>query len=478
MNEIGGRQNSVRVYNKREKKKLTKYIFLSFLSAIIGFFQYLFSFNKRLEKEKFSKIKNIEESINTINSDIRKISNRNDLISVKSSINEKQEILTKIKNSKENLIIKTKARKNLDILYNYIIDIENISEKQLEENRNSIDEILKEVNEEFTKTNPFIAEMKVINEKIEETKKSFVDFEVKTRIGTTSEELKEKQDEIRKKVDDLKNKLKEINENKDINKIKNDFEILRLDNNGFLNGNILEEFEMIFEHQERLLGEQIISEKKLRELKLLALEEEKKRKQEEKKKKEEQRIILFRERNKDDLFLVEDYIKKDVQKLNKEIKKLNKLLDRNRKKQSIPIFRTFITSTLRFGVTLLPLKLFKNKLLGNLLSMVLLNNKIRGMRNVIKKQDLNYIDVESLIDNIKKNSDITNKNVSICDDSLYQLVNLKEEFMNEYKDYLSIDEVSQTLNKIEVLENTLIKQKEKLTLAKKETSKNKVKVKK
>ena len=477
MNEIGGRQNKIQVYNHKKKKKLTKYIFLSFFSAIIGFFQYLFSFNKKLEKEKFSKMKKLENSIQNINLDIRKISTRNELINIKNNINEKTEILTKIKNNKENLILKNKASKSLDILYNYIIDIENISGKQLEENRSSIDEILNEVNEEFTKTNPFIDEMKLINEQIEETKKDFVDFEVKTRVGTTSEELKEKQEEIRKKVDDLKEKLKEINENKDINKIKNDFEILRLDNNEFLNGNIIEEFEMIYEHQENLLHQQIISEKKLRELKLLALEEEKKKKQEEKKKKEEERIRLFRERNKDDLFLVEDYIKKDVQKLNKEIKKLNKLLDKNRKKQSVPIFRTFISNTLRFGVTLLPLKLFKNKLLGNLLSMVLLNNKIRGMRNVIKKQDLNYIDIESLIDNIKKNSDITNKNITICDDSLYQLVNLKEEFINEYKEYISIEEVSQTLSKIEVLENTLIKQKEKLTLTKKQPNKSKVKVK-
>ena len=479
MNEIGSRQNRVRVYNnnkKRNKKNLFKYVFLSFFSAIIGFFQYLFCLNKKLEKDKFNIFKNVEKEIKEIDRDIKNISNRNDLVNVKNSISEKEEVLNKIVNNKENISLKTKARKNLDILYNYSIDIEEKSEKLID-NKSTIDQILEDVKKEFQNTNPFIEEMKVINTKIEVVKQEFVNFEVKTRVGCTSVELKEKQEKIREKVDELKEKLNNIRSSQDINKIKNDFEILRLDNNKFLDGDIIEEFEMIYSHQERLLNEQIVNEKKLEELKRLAKEGERKKRLEEKKKKDEQRMLLFREKNKDDLFLIEDYIKKDVDKVSKEIKKLNKLLDKNRKKQSVSLFRTFINNTLRFGVTLLPLKLFKNKLLGNLVSMVLLNNKIRGMRNIVKKQELNYIDVESLIDNIKKNSDITNKNIVICDDSLYQLVNLKEEFMNEYKDYLGIDEVSQTLNKIDVLENTLIKQKEKLTLTKTELNKAKVKVK-
>ncbi len=479
MNEIGSRQNRVRVYNnnkKRNKKNLFKYIFLSFFSAIIGFFQYLFCFNKKLEKEKINIFKKVELEIKNMDKRIKNVSNRNDLMNVKNNINEKEEVLNKIVNNKENIYLKTKANKNLDILYNYSIDLEDISDKLID-NKSTIDQILEDVKKEFQNTNPFIEEMKVINTKIEIVKQEFVNFEVKTRIGCTSQELKDRQEKIREKVDELKDKLKEIKNNQDINKIKNDFEILRLDNNKFLDGIIIEEFEMIFEHQDRLLNEIVLSEQKLNELKLKVLEEERKKKEEEKKKKEQERIRLFRERNKDDLFLIEDYIKKDVDKVQKEIKKLNKLLDKNRKKRSFPIFKTFFANTLRFGVTLLPLKLFKNRLLGNLLSMVLLNNKIRAMRNIVKKQDINYLDVESLINNIKKNSEITQKNISICDDSLYQLVNLKEEFLFEYKEFLSLEEVSQTLNRIEVLENTLIKQKEKLTVNKNELNKAKVKLK-
>ena len=63
MNEIGSRQNRIRVYNnnkRRNKKNLYKYTFLSFFSAIIGFFQYLFCINKKLEKEKFKIFKKVE----------------------------------------------------------------------------------------------------------------------------------------------------------------------------------------------------------------------------------------------------------------------------------------------------------------------------------------------------------------------------------------------------------------------------------
>ena len=86
MNEIGSRQNRIRVYNnnkRRNKKKLLKYVFLSFFSAIIGFFQYLFCFNKKLEKEKFNIFKKVELEIKDIDRNIKNIRSRNDLINVK-----------------------------------------------------------------------------------------------------------------------------------------------------------------------------------------------------------------------------------------------------------------------------------------------------------------------------------------------------------------------------------------------------------
>ena len=392
-------------------------------------------------------------------------------------------ISLKIKENEKNIYIKTKSKENLDMIYNIEIDIENKEEKILN-NKADISEILETVNKEFNndvikkleKEIPYKKEMDLINQKIEMTKKDFVSFEVDSKIKT-SKELEEQQNKIRKQIEELKYKLNEINKAEDINKIKNDFEILRLDNNKFLSGEIIEEFEMIYIHQKRILNQKIKDEEKLNELKKQAKEEELRIKREEKLKKDKEKMQEFRNRNKEDLFIVEDYIKKDIGKVSKEIEKLNKMLKKDRNKKSFPLFKSIFSNTLRFGVTLLPLGLFKNKSLGNLLSMVLLNNKIRTMRNVVKKQDVKYLDVELLLDNIKKNSDITKKNITICDDSLYQLVYLKEEFLKEYENYIGIEEVSQTLNKIEVLENTLVKQKEKLANAKEELNKMKVKIK-
>ena len=330
------------------------------------------------------------------------------------------------------------------------------------------------MNNEFRKTNPYIEQMEVINEKIELIKKDLVSFEIKNASFTSKEELVSMHDSIRSKIDDLESEHKKIINSEDINKIRNDFDILRIDTNKFIDGNILSEFEMIYKYEEKLINERTKDEKRLKQIVNEALKEEKKKKEEEKKKKEEERIMIFRNRNKDDLFLIEDYIKNEINKVNKEISKINKLALKNRKKNSLLLFRKVFKTTLRFGVTLIPLSLFKNKLLGNLLSMVVLNNKIRSMRNIVKKQDVNYIDVEYLIDNIKKNKDIIDKNMSICDDSLYQLISLKEEFVNEYKEYMNLDEVKKTMDSIEILENTLVKQKEKLT-KNKNTLNNKVK---
>ena len=134
---------------------------------------------------------------------------------------------------------------------------------------------------------------------------------------------------------------------------------------------------MIYIHQKRILNQKIKDEEKLNELKKQAKEEELRIKREEKLKKDKEKMQEFRNRNKEDLFIVEDYIKKDIGKVSKEIEKLNKMLKKDRNKKSFPLFKSIFSNTLRFGVTLLPLGLFKNKSLGNLLSMVLLNNKIR-----------------------------------------------------------------------------------------------------
>ena len=455
-------------------KNIYKYNILYILCFIIGLIEYLFTINKKLEKDKYKKIKCIENEIKSLDNSIINIKSRNDFISYKKDLNEKYDILNSIKKNKQNILIKIKTNKNLDVLYNINKKLEKLKNNWDEKIISNIDDILSEVNNEFRKTNPYIEQMEVINEKIEIIKKDLVSFEIKNASFTSKEELVSMHDSIRSKIDDLKNEHKLIINSEDINKIRNDFDILRIDTNKFIDGNILLEFEMIYKYEEKLINERIKDEKRLKQIVNEALKEEKQKKEEEKKKKEEERLIIFRNRNKDDLFLIEDYIKNEISKVNKEIKKINKLASKNRKKSSLLLFRKVFKTTLRFGVTLIPLSLFKNKLLGNLLSMVVLNNKIRSMRNIVKKQDVNYIDVEYLIDNIKKNKDIIDKNMSICDDSLYQLISLKEEFVNEYKEYMNLDEVKKTMDSIEILENTLVKQKEKLT-KNKNTLNNKVK---
>lgn len=478
-NEIGSRKNRVRVYNNNKKnnkkKSLTKYKFTFLFVPIISFFQILFSSNRSFEKEKLRKIESLDNEIKNIDININNMEDYNKKVE---DIINKQEILLKIKNSKENLKIKTITNKNLDILDNYLIDLDNIKDKK------GIKEV-EEIEILVVEENPFKEKLQEINKKIEEVKNNFVSLEIKLKYEE-EEKNKEALEQINIKIKELKQELEKIKEENDIEKLKNNFEILKLDVNKYLDGSILEEFDLIFAHQKEILDKRL-EEKTLKESANIGIEKlfqdeenqekieklnkkpkEKKSKSKKEDNKEEnkpkKKRRTFKEINQDDIFLMDDYIKKDIEKVNKEVSKLNKILDNNeRRGKSIPVFRTFLANTLRFGVTLLPASLFKNKLLGGLLSQVLLNNKIRSMRNIIKKQEINYIDLDNTLESIKKNSLITDRTITICDDSLYQLVSLKNDFVEEYELFLNNEEVIQTLNKIEVLENTLIKQKEKLT---------------
>lgn len=511
MNEIGNRQNRIRVYNnnkrRNKKKSLFIYKFAFLVVPIIGFIQYLFSSNKQFEKTKFEKIDKLSIDIGNIKNDINNIKTKEDLNEIEINIKEKEDILNKIKKTKENIKIKNKVGKDLITLNNYKIDLEelkesknlkevskedlelvvsNIEKEKLEKLKKEISVInnSKKVNENEIKKepnnvkkqssqskeikvtkieeHPFKIKMIKINEKIDEIKDNFVALELRMRRNSPYEEMDKDLKELKEKIDKLKKELDLIKDKENLKQLKNDFEILKIDTNKFLEEKIFEEFEMLYKHQYDL-----IEKKKPKEEKKEVIKEEKK----------ETKIIKNNEKYNEDLFIMNEYIKKDIDKVNKEIMKLNKIVNKNERNQrSIPVFRNFLSATLKFGVSLLPMGLFKNKFIGSLLSMVLLNNKIRSMRNIVKKQKIQYLDANTLLENVRKNTDIVNKTTTICDDSLYQLFSLKEEILSEYSLYLNTEEITQTLLKIEVLENTLIKQKEKLTGIKYNLDKVKIKV--
>src|SRR5699024_4839706 len=108
--------------------------------------------------------------------------------------------------------------------------------------------------------------------------------------------------------------------------------------------------------------------------------------------------------------------------------------------------------------SLFPLKIFKNKMLGTLLSGFILNNNIRSMRKILNPSlRCEYIEFNR---RLKNQIDIINGYDTICNDSLYQISCLKEEFERIYGYEIEDVEVKKVYSKIKTLEFQINEQRE------------------
>ena len=163
-----------------------------------------------------------------------------------------------------------------------------------------------------------------------------------------------------------------------------------------------------------------------------------------------------------------NYVKKDIQDQQKELKKINSKLAEtpqyDRKKKKFSFFDNFLSNTFKIGVGLLPLSLFRNKTLGMLISGFVLNNRIRSMRKILNKNVV--CDYTTFNRNIKNQIDLINNYDTICNDSLYQISSLKEEFIRVYGYDIDNEEVKKTFVKIVDLEEQITEQRYNLHVTK------------
>ena len=66
-------------YNGEYMKSIYKYNILYVLCFLIGLIEYLFTINKKLEKDKYNKIKCIENEIKSLDNNIINIKSRNNI---------------------------------------------------------------------------------------------------------------------------------------------------------------------------------------------------------------------------------------------------------------------------------------------------------------------------------------------------------------------------------------------------------------
>ena len=149
-----------------------------------------------------------------------------------------------------------------------------------------------------------------------------------------------------------------------------------------------------------------------------------------------------------ELDILKTSIEENIKEQECDINELKKLFNQAEITKKRPILVTgihhFLSKTMNIGLSLLPLTLFKNKFVGILGSTIILNNRIRNMRKVIRKEnkDINYITYKSIKESLKHQKSCVMKTQEVLQDSLKQLQDLKQEFIVEF--YYDMDRYKET----------------------------------
>lgn len=139
----------------------------------------------------------------------------------------------------------------------------------------------------------------------------------------------------------------------------------------------------------------------------------------------------------------------------KEYKIFNQNSDNIKSKLKINPFDTFIDRTLEVIYNLFPVALFKNKMLGTLVSSILINNSIKKIRKQTElNKNINVI-VPEYLNKIKKQGQIIESIFDVQEDSLNNLISLKVSFEINNHMYAGTDEYKKVLDKLNIVERKL-----------------------
>lgn len=139
----------------------------------------------------------------------------------------------------------------------------------------------------------------------------------------------------------------------------------------------------------------------------------------------------------------------------KEYKIFNQNSDNIKSKLKINSFDTFIDRTLEVIYNLFPVALFKNKMLGTLVSSILINNSIKKIRKQTElNKNINVI-VPEYLNQIKKQGQILESIFDVQEDSLNNLISLKVSFEINNHMYAGTDEYKKVLDKLNIVEKKL-----------------------
>ena len=471
------KQDEVKIYNRKITKypRLTSFIY-STIAIIYCPFGYMFAkSNKQASNEQpklYKKIEKInvkldemivkkENNVKTIEKDILEIKKQ---IQIPMSKESKNYFTSKLKE----IEIKSKFIKNPD-------KISNVEAKVIKESLENSSVKHKNVNKKLLQSLPislvlvkqkkedklsFIKqankELKNINEQVQNIETKILNVNQYNHFYDLENELKY----LRKRIEKLKEKYKEI---KDYLNVEVDYDKYELCKSPKKIDETLERIEkdlkLIEAKKKEMLNKK--EEKEKEEI----VEKKETKKQDEKKEEKKQKI--------NDIIKAQQLILNNIMNQNKYfddyMKKISK--STNKKRTILSSLSNFANVVLNFTVSLLPVSLFKNKLLGTLVSSIMINNSLKTMRRMLNPSL--KVDYQLFIDNYYNSKNILYDTYQMCDNSLQELTLLKEELL-----VFEQNDIKQLLFQVELIENNIKNQMKTLNVKRDNLEKVYVKVRK
>lgn len=148
----------------------------------------------------------------------------------------------------------------------------------------------------------------------------------------------------------------------------------------------------------------------------------------------------IKEKNKDNKLLeivlankiIYDNLIREQKKVAKLERSLSKMTIKKRRPTIFYYTKNLVSSIFNFTFGLFPISLFRNKMLGGLVSGFMLNNSLRSVRRILNSDiQITYI-YENLEKEILSTSNYLSHMNFLLNDSLEQIENIREEVMNKY----------------------------------------------
>lgn len=157
------------------------------------------------------------------------------------------------------------------------------------------------------------------------------------------------------------------------------------------------------------------------------------------------------EKNETEFFLdeqIENIIKDNLNQQKMEIEQLKNIFNdadiKNKRAVLVNGIHNFLSKTINVGLESFDVSICKNKFVSILGSIVILNNRLRNLRKIIRKENksINYIYYNDIAIELQSQELCVDKIKEILDDSFVQLRNLKHDFTMEF--YYDMDRYPET----------------------------------